>query len=185
MSSWESSVGVAKRKAALFILETLFRRYGASAEEITRLRERAASFEENRTSKSTVLDVKCPIYQDFGPKDRLEEHLRGHIQAEVDEATRSVRAQITKLTTERDQAIDRTRSFTAEFDRMRRELDETKQRIHANDFVCPICIEPVLKETAMAPDCGQVVCQRCETSWTAELAAQDNLGYRCPTNNLH
>ena len=185
MSSWESSVGVAKRKAALFILETLFRRYGASAQEITRLRERAASFEEFRASESTVLDVKCPICQDFGPKDRLKEHLRGHIQAEVDEATRSARAQITKLINERDQAIDRTRSLTADFDRIRRELDELKQRVHANDFVCPICIEPVLKETAMAPDCGHAVCQKCETSWTAELEAHDNLGYRCPTCSLH
>ena len=42
-SPWESSAGVAKRKAALLILEALFRHYGAS-DEIPRLRERAVRF---------------------------------------------------------------------------------------------------------------------------------------------
>ena len=99
--------------------------------------------------------------------------------------TTSPWAQITKLTTERDQAIVRTRSLTDELDRMKRELEETKRRIHANDFICPICMEPVLKETAMALDCRHVICERCKISWTTELAAESTLGYRCPTCNLH
>lgn len=53
-----------------------------------------------------------------------------------------------------------------------------------SNFTCPICIEPVLKETVMGPDCGHVICSNCEVSWTRELANQNPPGYRCPTCNL-
>lgn len=91
-STWESSVGVAKRKASLFILETLFQRYGASAEEIAQLRENAASFEGYQPPGLMPGDVQCPICPDVGGKHRLAGHLREHIKAEVDAAERSARA---------------------------------------------------------------------------------------------
>lgn len=130
ISPWESSVGVAKRKAALFILETLFERYGAPDEEITRLRERAERFEEYRPSGPTPVNIQCPLCPDVGPNNRLIEHLEGHIQAEVDEALRSARSEIDELKAERDRAIERTRSLTDELNRAKRELEEAKRRIY-------------------------------------------------------
>lgn len=189
-SPWESSVGVAKRKAALLILEALFRRYGAS-DEIPRLRERAVRFEEYRPARSTPGKIQCPLCPDVGETSGLVEHLEAHVEAEVNEALRSSRAENGRLRTERDRAIDEltnTRSeltnTRSELERTRRELEEARRQAHVNDFTCPICLEPVPKEKAMAPDCGHVICEGCERSWTQSLEDQNPPGYRCPSCNL-
>ena len=90
-----------------------------------------------------------------------------------------------RLRIERDRAIDELSSMRSEIDRVKRELEEAKRQTHVNDFICPICLEPVLKEKAMAPDCGHVICESCERSWTQSLDDQNPPGYRCPSCNLH